>query len=105
MGAVFGLIEKEKALRWLNEQGIAAFVLKYSHGGWAAFVFHVRMAGRKFPASFNDLSRALEYVKTHAKEYGINFDRVGCMGFSVGGHLVMHAAEQLTGNAALVSFL
>lgn len=96
--------EGTSVARWLNEHGIAAFVLEYSHGGWAAFAFHVRTVGRSFPAGFNDLSRALEYVKTHAGEYGVSADRVGCMGFSAGGHLVMHAAEQLADNTTLVPF-
>ena len=37
--------EGEKVARWLSENGIAAFVLEYSHGGWGAFAFHVRMRG------------------------------------------------------------
>ncbi len=83
--------------RWLNSHGVAAFVLEYSHGGWAAFAFHIRAKGRSFPAGYNDLRRALNEVRSHAEQYHIRADRVGCMGFSAGGHLVMHAAEQLAG--------
>ncbi len=88
--------EGYKVAQWLCENGIAAFVLEYSHGGWASFAFHIRTKGRKFPAGFNDLSMAINHVRENADKYGVRPDRIGLMGFSAGGHLVMHAAEQLT---------
>ena len=97
--------EGQGVAQWLCDNGIAAFVLEYSHGGWAAFAFHMRTPGRVFPAGFNDLQHALNEVQTHAAEYGVRSDRVGCMGFSAGGHLVMHAAEQLSGTNACPWFV
>lgn len=97
--------EGENVARWLNSNGIAAFVLEYSHAGWASFAFHVHTAGRKYPAGFNDLCDALDSVRVHADEYGIRKDRIGCMGFSAGGHLVMHAAEQLAGTPDVPFFV
>ena len=88
--------EGHQVAQWLCENGIAAFVLEYSHGGWAAFAFHVRTAGRSFPAGFNDLCRAMSHIRAHADSYGVDANKIGLMGFSAGGHLVMHAAEQLT---------
>lgn len=41
--------EGREVAEWLRENGIAAFVLEYSHGGWGAFAFHVRTKGRSFP--------------------------------------------------------
>lgn len=35
-----------------------------------------------------DAQKAIEYVREHAEEYGINAHKVGIMGFSAGGHLV-----------------
>lgn len=96
--------EGASVARWLNENGIAAFVLEYSHGGWAAFAFHMRISGRKFPAGFHDLERALGQVRSRAAEFGINHERIGCMGFSAGGHLVMHAAEQLAADEQVRPF-
>lgn len=90
---------------WLCQNGIAAFVLEYSHGGWGAFAYHLRTKGRTFPAGFNDLSNTLDSVRAHAADYGIRPERVGCMGFSAGGHLVMHAAEQLAGTPKSPSFV
>ena len=97
--------EGDEVAQWLCDNGIAAFVLEYSHGGWGAFTFHVRTPGRSFPAGFNDLRNALDRVRSHAKEYGVRKDRIGCMGFSAGGHLVMHAAEQLAGTPSSLMFV
>lgn len=97
--------EGRQVAQWLADNGIAAFVLEYSHGGWAAFAFHVRTRNRSFPAGFNDLCKAITEVRSRADNYGIRADRVGCMGFSAGGHLVMHAAEQLTATPMALAFV
>lgn len=88
--------------KWLNENGIAAFVLEYSHGGWASFTFHIRTRGRSFPAGFNDLCKAIEHVRNNASRYGVKKERIGLMGFSAGGHLVMHASEQLSARVGIL---
>lgn len=97
--------EGHMVAQWLCNHGIAAFVLEYSHGGWGAFVFRIRGPRRTFPAGFMDLCRALDSVREHADEYSIRTDRIGCMGFSAGGHLVMHAAEQLAGSSSALAFV
>ena len=63
---------------WLNSQGINAFVVKYRTGN----------RGYHHPAMIEDAQYAIHYVRKHVKEYGINPDNVGTMGFSAGGHLV-----------------
>ncbi|QEH35498.1 Carboxylesterase NlhH [Aquisphaera giovannonii] len=40
-----------------------------------------------FPAQLDDVKEAVRWVKAHAKEYRVDPDRVGAMGFSAGGHL------------------
>jgi len=60
---------------WLNEQGMPAFVLDY------------RVAPYHYPAPIEDGQRALELIRTHAAEYGIDPNRLGVWGFSAGGHL------------------
>ncbi len=97
--------EGDRVAQWLCDNQIAAFVLEYSHSGWAAFAYHVHLRGRSFPAGFNDLCEVLDTIRSHADEYGILPDRVGCMGFSAGGHLVMHAAEQLAGSSSAPAFV
>lgn len=97
--------EGEEVAKWLRDNGIAAFVLEYSHGGWASFAFHIRQKRRSYPAGFQDLCHALESIRAHADEYGIQKDRIGCMGFSAGGHLVMNVAEQLAGKSSGMQFV
>lgn len=81
--------------RWLQQQGITAFVLRYRTAGFPAFFTHYRriFRGTRYPDAQNDLRQAIRYVKRHAAEYGIDTCRVGALGFSAGGHLVMSAAE------------
>src|SRR5207244_3122996 len=67
---------KDYAL-WLNEQGIAGFVLKYRLGP----------AGYHHPAMLQDAARALRLVRAKANEWQIDPKRVGIMGSSAGGHL------------------
>lgn len=97
--------EGRQVAQWLQSNGIAAFVLKYSHGGWAAFAFHMRLPGRKFPAAHNELCAAIDSIRKHADSYGIRQDRIGCMGFSAGGHLVMQTALQRAGHADNMNFV
>lgn len=97
--------EGDSVANWLKSQGIAAFVLNYRHAGWAAFAYHIRFGGRSFPSGHDDIVEALQYVRSHASQFGIDADRVGCMGFSAGGHLVVHAAEQLAGTPSAINFV
>ncbi len=62
---------------WLNEQGIAAFVLKYRLGS----------AGYRHPSMLQDAARAIRTVRARASEWNIDTNRVGIIGSSAGGHL------------------
>ena len=80
---------------WLKGNGISAFVLDYRAGGVPSFVMHWRLgrAGNQYPDAQNDLQQAIVYIKDHASELRIDTTKVGAMGFSAGGHLVMSVAE------------
>lgn len=67
---------KDYAL-WLNQQGIAAFVLKYRLGSH----------GYRHPAMLNDAARAVRWVRANATKFQVDAQRVGIMGSSAGGHL------------------
>jgi|GEM_PF-880103 len=62
--------------RFLNTQGIAAFVVYYRNGTR----YH-------YPVQLLDAQRALRLVRSRAQQYGIDPQRIGVMGFSAGGHL------------------
>jgi acetyl esterase/lipase len=61
---------------WLNNLGISAFILKYRLGP----IYH-------HPAPLQDAQRALRTIRSRAKEYKIDPNRIGVWGFSAGGHL------------------
>ena len=42
----------------------------------------------KFPAQIEDCKAAIRWLRAHAKEYGIDPERIGVWGSSAGGHLV-----------------
>jgi acetyl esterase/lipase len=68
---------------WLNQHGVTCFVLKYRLGSSA---YH-------YPSEFEDVTRAVRWVRAKAAEWKIDAKRVGIMGSSAGGHL---AATLLT---------
>ena len=88
--------EGREVAEWLQANGISAFVLKYSVQGIVPYITHSRLLfkGNQHPDMINDLQQAIQYVREHAEEYRINPHRIGVMGFSAGGHLAMHSAEQ-----------
>ena len=81
--------------RWLQSNGISAFVLHYRTAYVPAFItrFRYLFRGNRYPDPQDDLRNTIRYLKAHANEYGIDTMRIGAMGFSAGGHLVMSAAE------------
>ena len=81
--------------RWLQKNGINAFVLNYRTAYVPAFISHYRLIfrGNRYPDPQDDLRQAIHYIKTHAKEYSVDSTKIGVMGFSAGGHLAMSAAE------------
>ena len=66
---------------WLNELGVAAFVVKY------------RLGERyRYPSQLMDARRAIRIVRNNAEEWGVKADNIGILGFSAGGHLASTAA-------------
>jgi acetyl esterase/lipase len=63
--------------RFLNEQGIAGFVLKYRLGS----------GGYHHPAMLQDAARAVRLLRARAGEWKLDSKRIGIMGSSAGGHL------------------
>jgi acetyl esterase/lipase len=67
--------------KWLNEHGIAAFVLKYRLAREKGSPYKVA------EHALQDGQRAVRLVRSRAKEWGIDPHRVGMMGFSAGGEV------------------
>jgi len=70
--------------KWLNDNGVAAFVLKYRHRG----------SGYGHPAPLDDAQRAIRTVRARAKEFGVDPSKIGILGFSAGGHLASSAGTR-----------
>jgi acetyl esterase/lipase len=69
----------------LNAMGIAAFVVKYRTPSAA----HMR---NRSLGPLQDAQQAIHLVREHAKEWNVDPNRIGLMGFSAGGHLASTAA-------------
>jgi len=67
--------EGEPIAKWLNTIGINAFVLDY------------RVEPYMHPYPMFDAQRAIRYVRYNSKEFNIDPNRIGILGFSAGGHL------------------
>jgi acetyl esterase/lipase len=63
--------------QWFKEHGITAFLLRYR-----LRPLYTRTDWIK------DGQRAMQYIRTHANEYGLSTDRVGSVGFSAGATLI-----------------
>jgi acetyl esterase/lipase len=70
--------------RWLNSHGVTAIVLKYR--------VPRRKNRDKHEAPLQDAQRAMSLVRSRAKEWGYDPERIGILGFSAGGHLAATTA-------------
>jgi len=89
--------EGDAVAKWLNERGVAAFVLRYrlirtgDDFGLVLLRHLGNLPGLKAaveplrPLATADGEQAVRFVRAHAARYGVKPDRVGLMGFSAGG--------------------
>ena len=75
-GGLAGHEGKNYAL-WLNDQGVAGFVLKYRLGSH----------GYRHPVMLQDAARAVRLVRARAPDWKLDPKHIGIMGSSAGGHL------------------
>jgi acetyl esterase/lipase len=74
--------EGDEPARYLNSIGVAAFVLKYRLAREPGSPYSIEKHARQ------DGQRAMRLVRSRAKEWGIDTNRIGIMGFSAGGEVV-----------------
>ena len=97
---------------WLNQRGIAAFVLKYRlvptsadpHGLLTTLQKIGRPSDREPPvisakqpsdeeaATLHDAIKAIRYLQRHPSDFRISPDRIGFMGFSAGAYTTLGVA-------------
>jgi acetyl esterase len=69
---------------WFAQQGN-----QLAERGFVAFSINYRLApAHTYPAAVEDVEAAVGWVRKHAKEYGVDPQRIGALGGSAGGHLV-----------------
>jgi acetyl esterase/lipase len=81
-GAYFILaldLEGTEVCEWLNSIGVTGVLLKYR--------VPKREGLEKHTAALQDAQRALGLVRHRAKEWGVDPQRIGVLGFSAGAHL------------------
>ena len=77
---------------WLNHLGTSAFILRYRLQPYSSSV-----------DALADTQRSIRLIRAHAKEWGIDPNKIGIMGFSAGGEQAARAALHFDGgNAAAV---
>jgi acetyl esterase/lipase len=81
-GYQYVVIDREGHMiaRYFQQRGITAIVLKYR-------LPKPSETGEALPLPQQDALAAIQYVRAHARELGVDAKRVGVMGFSAGGHL------------------
>lgn len=107
-GALFGLsIDSEgcDVARWLQDRGITCFVLKYrlvpcktddptrelmTRGNLDEVVAPI------VKLALADGQAAIAHVRQHAKDFGVNPNRIGIIGFSAGGTVTASVAYNYT---------
>jgi acetyl esterase/lipase len=86
-GGGYGILaskhEGSDVCEFLNTIGVNAILLKYR--------VPRRQGLAKHHAPLQDAQRAISLVRYHAKDWNIDPDRVGILGFSAGGHLAVMA--------------
>ena len=75
--------EGHQIAQWLNSFGVAGFIVKYRHSRSGAGYGH--------PAPLQDAQRAIRTVRSGAKKWNVDPNRIGIIGFSAGGHLASSA--------------
>lgn len=81
--------EGHQIAKWYNERGVSAYVLHYRLGS----------QGYHFPTQLADVQRGIRQVRANAKEWKVDPERIGVMGFSAGGHLASMAATKFNEKA------
>lgn len=77
-------LEGTEVCDWLNSIGVTGVVLKYRVP---------RQGGPdRHPPALQDVQRAMGLLRANAKDWGLDPNRIGVMGFSAGGHLAAAAS-------------
>ncbi len=74
--------EGHEVARWANTLGMTGVIVSYRHRG----------KGYGHPAPLTDAQRAMRYTRSQAKDWNLDPNKIGILGFSAGGHLASSAS-------------
>jgi acetyl esterase/lipase len=80
-------LEGEEVAAWLNSLGVTGIILKYRVPRRPD-----ETKGEPARRPLQDAQRAVRLVRSNARDWGIDPHRIGMVGFSAGGHLVIATA-------------
>lgn len=75
------------AYRFKSDREAEIVAMRYLSKGIQAFVLQYSVAPSRYPSAMLELASAVAYVRTHAKEYYVDPEKIVIAGFSAGGHL------------------
>lgn len=78
-------LEGSEVCEWLNSIGVTGVLLKYR--------VPARAGTPREGAPLQDAQRAIRLVRAHAKDWQIDPDRIGVLGFSAGAHLAANLSN------------
>jgi acetyl esterase/lipase len=81
-------LEGTEVCQWLNSIGVTGVLLKYR--------VPARKGLEKYAAALQDAQRAVGIVRQRAKQWNIDPNRIGVLGFSAGGHLAAAVSNNYT---------
>jgi acetyl esterase/lipase len=82
-------LEGTEVCDWLAPRGITCVLLKYRVPNSGPQWDGKRQIHPKAPMALQDAQRTMGLIRFHAAEYHIDPHRIGVLGFSAGGHLVV----------------
>lgn len=80
--------EGYRVATWLSDHGVAAFIVKYRLARAPGSTYTIE------GTELADVKRAIRLVRSRAKEWGVDPQRVGVIGFSAGGELAALASTR-----------
>jgi acetyl esterase/lipase len=73
-----------------NKSQMRGLLAEFARRGYVAVSPQYRLCPKEtFPAQVHDVKAAVRWIKSHAKDYQVDPDHVGAVGFSAGAHLAM----------------
>lgn len=84
------------AYRFVSNREGESIAADFLAKGYQTFIltYLVKDDGARCPEQLIEMACAVDYIKKHSAEYGVDVNRVFAVGFSAGGHLVANLSNE-----------